>query len=45
MPIFILGGLLLFWVSNRLLLSVARGELAGIRRTRLIHLLSKGGPK
>jgi uncharacterized membrane protein len=34
MPIFIFGGLLLFWVSNRLLLRVARSELAGIRHTR-----------
>ncbi|MFZ0820878.1 MAG: hypothetical protein WAM91_12475 [Candidatus Acidiferrales bacterium] len=34
MPIFIFGGLLLFWASHRLLLGVARGELGRIRLKR-----------
>jgi uncharacterized membrane protein len=34
MPIFIFGGLLLFWASHRLLLRVACGELVRIRPAR-----------
>lgn len=33
-PIFIFLGLLLFWTGNRIMLAVARGELARIRNHR-----------
>lgn len=32
MPVFILGGLTLFWIGNRLLLGIARRELARMRK-------------
>jgi len=33
-PLFIFLGLLLFWIGNRIMIAVARGELARIRNHR-----------
>lgn len=34
MPIFIFGGILLFWVCHRLMLRIARGELSRVRHKK-----------
>ena len=43
MPVFVFGGLLLFWISNRLLLSIARREISRLLRDRSMSMPNSPG--